>query len=129
MCQLPLTPAAAQPAGSERPPQSAASASAALNVLDVDQVALRLRCSAKTVQALARAGKVPGLKLGRDWVFPVDALNRALCAMAEERATDLRRPTAPVAQLVPNVGARRRSPPALPPLEGTHPRATEGGAR
>lgn len=48
--------------------------------LTTDQAASLLRLHAKRVQALARSGKLPGVRLGRKWLFPRSELIRALQA-------------------------------------------------
>lgn len=60
-------------------------------VLDVGQVSRLLRCSTRTVEDLARAGQLPGLKFGTGgWVFPtsalLDHLNATAAAGAKQRA-------------------------------------------
>ena len=52
------------------------------DILNADQVAELLECERLHVQELARAGKLPGLKLGRGWVFPREALLQRLNEMA-----------------------------------------------
>lgn len=39
------------------------------NVLTTEQLAARLGMTANTVTRLARAGRLPGLRAGRDWRF------------------------------------------------------------
>jgi hypothetical protein len=76
-------------------------------VLTVDDVAAMLQCKDTTVREIAP--QLGGLKFGRDWVFPAEALLEAL----NDRARDAMRPKAPapraVLQTVP-----KRAPPALP---------------
>ena len=38
-------------------------------LIDDDQCAALLRCSKSHLQRLARAGEIPGTKIGRGWVF------------------------------------------------------------
>lgn len=40
-----------------------------LEVIDSEQCAALLRCTADQVEELARAGEIPGLKFGRSWIF------------------------------------------------------------
>lgn len=66
-------------------------------VLDVEQVSLLLRCSTRTVEDLARAGQLPGLKFGTGgWVFParalLDHLNETAAADAAKRKQPYRDP-------------------------------------
>lgn len=93
--------------------------SADQTVLDVDQVAALMRCEPATVRDHARAGDLPGLKWGRDWVFPVGALVRRLDELAITDAARRREPSAPLAVSVPLTAGRsaRRAPPVLPQLD------------
>ena len=89
------------------------------DILNADQVAELLECERLHVQELARAGKLPGLKLGRGWVFPREALLKRLNEMALQPPP--RRP-APVATAVtpitPRGRGRPRTLPVLPALPG-----------
>jgi excisionase family DNA binding protein len=95
--------------------------------LSADQVAQLLLCSPDTVRELARSGQLPGIKLGRDWVFPAGALFARLDALALAQAEERRTPIKPSATLHDIPAARhqatphggrsgRRQPPALPSL-------------
>lgn len=55
-------------------------------VMTPQQVSDLLRCSVRTVEDHARAGTLPGVKFGDGWVFPTDALLRAINKLAEEGA-------------------------------------------
>ena len=96
-------------------------------VLDVDQAAALCRCAPSTVQELARDGQLPGLQLGRDWVFPTEALLQRLNALAIEQAAARRDPPKPSGQLVDikaaGAGDRRgrRAPPKLPAITPAAP--------
>jgi len=71
-------------------------------LLDPTQVAELLKCSVRTVEDHARAGTLPGVKFGDGWVFPSDALLRAVNRMAEEEAARRSRPaTAKARQVKP----------------------------
>ena len=81
----------------------------------VEQVAAMLGCSAKTVQAHARAGHLPGVKFGDDWVFPVGALQQRLDDIALQEAGKRREPAKPAAMVQQlRAGRRERTPPRLP---------------
>ena len=54
-------------------------------VLTAGEAALLLKVSTKTLLKLARAGELPGRKVGRAWRFVRDDL-LALCASREQRA-------------------------------------------
>ena len=51
-------------------------------ILTRDEVAALLDCEPKTVEMKVRAGELPGVKFGRSWVFPRDALMQRLNDMA-----------------------------------------------
>ncbi len=48
--------------------------------LNVEQAAQLLHLNRKRVQALARAGQLPALRVGRKWLFEREALERTLGA-------------------------------------------------
>ncbi len=52
----------------------------------VAQVAHILGCTERTVEDHARAGRLPGLKFGTSWVFPMGALVTRLDEWALEEA-------------------------------------------
>lgn len=78
-----------------------------------DEVAAILHCEAQTVREQARLGELPGVKFGRDWVFPVDALQEALNRIAREQADSRRKKPEPVAVFHPTA---KRALPRLPDL-------------
>ncbi|RYF81148.1 MAG: DNA-binding protein [Comamonadaceae bacterium] len=87
-------------------------------VLRTHDVAELLQCSEEQVELLARGGILPGLKPGRAWVFPCDALLLALGQKALQDAL-LRRGEAPA----PAPATQPTPPkPMLPPSEpaGSH---------
>ena len=67
-----------------------------LQVYTADQAAELLGCSPKTVEEMARDGRLPGLKPGGSWVFPAGALARRLDELAIEEAALRRKRPAPV---------------------------------
>lgn len=91
-------------------------------ILDVAELAGHLHCQPSTVREAARIGRLPGLKFGDDWVFPLGALKEsldlsALGAMLGRKnstppaITDITDITAAVTGL--RVDARRRPMPNL----------------
>lgn len=86
------------------------------------ELAAALGCTPETVQAGALRGDLPGVKFGRGWVFPRDAvleaLNRAARAQAEARAA-VKISAAPAGVAVTPAAkpARRREPVVLPDLQ------------
>lgn len=86
--------------------------------LDTAGCAQLLLCGAETVEELARKGELPGIKIGRAWLFVKADLLAYLAERgrleAEERRQALLAKTktpAPVARLVKQ---RRQTPPTLP---------------
>ncbi|WPG35358.1 helix-turn-helix domain-containing protein [Variovorax sp. EBFNA2] len=67
-----------------------------VRLLTSTEVAELLRCTAQSVEVAARAGRLPGIQYGREWLFPEDALFEALRleALANLKAA-LRAPAAP----------------------------------
>ena len=80
-------------------------------ILSVAEVAALLECREDTVRERAAAGRLPGLKYGRDWVFPTAALLDAIDKQARDEAEARRRPAPRGATLTP---VQRAAPPALP---------------
>lgn len=80
-----------------------------------EECAELLRCTAPQVEELARAGEIPGLKIGRSWLFVRADLLAYLAEKARAEAQERRAMRQPnVAPLT--VKPRRRVPPALPVL-------------
>ena len=67
-------------------------------ILTVKEAADWLQCSTRTVEDLARAGKLPGKVFGEGgWVFPAEAFFRAVNRMAEEEAERRSKPAPHIA--------------------------------
>jgi hypothetical protein len=99
------------------------------------ELAELIDCSPERINTLAAAGELPGLKLGRSWVFPIDALSIALNDLAIKNANS--RKTEPVsvidglalkgeamtaikkADKAAAAAPRRRAPPPLEALLAT----------
>lgn len=79
-------------------------------LLDAAGVAELLHCSVRTVEDQARAGALPAVKFGEGWVFPVEALLRAVNRIAENQALLRAAPAMPLAVKRPLV---RRGRPNL----------------
>lgn len=62
-------------------------------IMTIEEVAVLCQCSTRTVEDHARSSRQPGLKMGDPWVFPSEALMRAINRLAEEEATTRSRPT------------------------------------
>ena len=79
------------------------------DILTDEQVAELLHCHVQTVQEWTRVGKLPGIKPGRSWIYPRQALLDALNEMARAKPESNVR-TLAVAQR----GKPRKVPPLLP---------------
>ncbi|EPD44563.1 hypothetical protein HMPREF9701_00147 [Delftia acidovorans CCUG 274B] len=118
--------------------------SADTEILTVEDLAELFACDKETAAARVKCGDLPGVKVGRGWIIPRQALFERLNEMAREEAAARRAqlgatrdaaqlrgkaaqaasaaPTAaPPAALLPSStpkarGRQRRVPPALPPL-------------
>lgn len=82
--------------------------------IDSEGCAELLRCTASQVEEMARAGAIPGLKIGRGWLFVRHDLLAFLAERARQEAQDRRAKKAPAAANVKTLKPRRRLPPALP---------------
>ena len=85
------------------------------DTIDSDQCAELLHCHVEQVEELARTGEIPGLKLGRSWLFIRADLLAYLAEKARADAQERR------ARRMPSVTSirqkqRRQVPPALPSL-------------
>src|SRR5262245_13163541 len=56
-----------------------------MNTLNAEQAAGLLHLNVKRVQAMARAGKLPAVRVGRKWLFPLEQLESVLGAKAPAR--------------------------------------------
>jgi excisionase family DNA binding protein len=61
--------------------------------MNSSEVGALLRCSERTVEDHARAGRLPAVKFGDGWIFPTEALLRAVNLLAEQEAKKRSRPT------------------------------------
>jgi excisionase family DNA binding protein len=81
------------------------------DLLTVDQVAELFGCTAETIEQETRERRLPGLKLGRSWRYPREALMRVV----NERAlAEMQAPAPNVTPLPQGRRGRRQSPPQLP---------------
>lgn len=79
------------------------------DILTKQQVASLLECEPETVEEKARAGVLPGIKFGRSWVFPREALLTVLNKMAVAGRPVVKAPAV-------HKAAARRQPPRLADL-------------
>lgn len=89
-------------------------------VLRVDEVALLLGCSERTVKDLARDGGLPGLKFGGSgWIFPLQALldhlNESAALQMCMRYEDTRNDGTPPISAVPPLDWHNTNPSSFPP--------------
>jgi len=84
----------------------------ASDIIDSEQCAALLRCTSKRVEELARVGEIPGLKIGRNWLFVRDDLLAYLAEKAREEAQERRIKRQPHAPL-PMAKPHRQTPPVL----------------
>jgi excisionase family DNA binding protein len=80
----------------------------------VDQVAELFDCSADTVEQETREGRLPGIKLGRAWRFPREALLQVLNERALAEMERKAPPPPGVTPLPQGRRGRRQTPPQLP---------------
>lgn len=86
-----------------------------MDTIDASECADLLRCSADQVEEMARAGDLPGLKIGRAWLFVRADLLAFLAERARDEAQARRSKRSPSVQ-APQVKSRRRVAPVLPSL-------------
>jgi len=66
-------------------------------LMDAPAVAQLLKCSERTVEDHARSGRLPAVKFGDGWMFPAEALLRAVNRLAEDEAARRAKPALPTA--------------------------------
>jgi hypothetical protein len=87
-----------------------------LNVYETSELAAAFECAETTIEEAARAGLLPGIKLGRAWRFPAGALARRLDELALEQAQLRREGKEPAA--IGHAPPDEKKPPRLPKLPG-----------
>jgi excisionase family DNA binding protein len=80
-------------------------------IIDADQCAELLLCTRQQVKARARPGDLPGLKIGRSWLFARADLLEYLAE--KDRADALARRTKHAPSIAPIFRRRRNIPPSL----------------
>lgn len=78
-------------------------------IYNVTQVAELLGCTEEIVAERINTGDLPGVKFGRSWVIPEEALRARLNEKALQEASDRREPR--------RIMRKRRVPPELPSIE------------
>ena len=76
-----------------------------------DECAELLRCTSEQIEAMARSGDIPGLKIGRAWLFLKNDLLDYLAERARLEAQDRRAKRQPNVKMLPK--SRRQTPPLL----------------
>lgn len=93
------------------------------DVLTTDEVAALLRCEPETVEERTRQRELPGVKYGRSWMYPREALMQVLNRIAlmhleptsKAQVSSASKPMRMVAPPAPKSSrSHRRSPPPLP---------------
>lgn len=80
--------------------------------IDSEACATLLHCTPEQIEELARAGEIPGLKLGRSWLFVRADLLAYLAEKARLEAQERRAKRQPGVRMI-TAKPRRRQPPAL----------------
>ena len=91
----------------------------ATETITADQCADLLRCTANQVEELTRKGELPGIKIGRSWIYVkadlLDYLAERARSEAAERRLDIQgQVNKASANVTPQIRPRRGAPPALP---------------
>lgn len=89
------------------------------DILSAEDVAQLLRCDGTTIEEHARKGELPGVKIGRSWIFPRVALIEAINNLARDQAASRRSGRGATPQAVAKsapASKTRKTPPALPSL-------------
>lgn len=89
------------------------------DILTTGQTARLLRCQPQTIEAAARRRELPGLKFGREWVFPraalLEVLNRKALAALRPEPDAHAQDGNPTSKAVPPMPPARRGGRRLPP--------------
>lgn len=73
-------------------------------ILEAAGVAELLKCSARTVEDRARAGTLPGVKVGESWIFPTVALLESINEQARANLVREReKPTVVAKRALPSI--------------------------
>ena len=86
-----------------------------IETIDSEECAALLRCTSEQVEELARAGEIPGLKIGRSWLFVRSDLLAYLAEKARHEADERRTKRQPGVIPITSKLKRRQPPPLLLP--------------
>ena len=89
-------------------------------ILNVEELSELLHCQPSSVRAAARAGHLPGIKYGEDWVFPLEAVLKVLNEQALDQAKERRAPPKPVSVYVGMSQESRRNSRTRPAPDLSH---------
>ena len=91
--------------------------------ITAESLAEVLECTLETINSEAARGALPGLKIGRSWIFPIEALEESLNERARREAEKRRQPRAgacsptpapcPIPTTAPAPKGRRKALPSL----------------
>lgn len=87
--------------------------------INAAQCAELLQCNEATVEELTRKGELPGIKIGRSWIYVKNDLVQYLAEKARAEAEARResvRASMQATPITPKVKPRRQVAPALPAL-------------
>jgi excisionase family DNA binding protein len=87
------------------------------DVINSEECAVLLHCTSELVEEMARAGELPALKIGRNWIFLRADLLVFLAEKARQEALE-RRSKHAAGPVVPPLPKPRRAPPVLPTVPG-----------
>lgn len=83
-------------------------------ILTVDDLAELFACDKETAAARLTSGDLPGVKVGRGWIVPRQALFERLNEKAREEASARRAQHVPPADISKQQGKRADTPTAIP---------------
>lgn len=84
------------------------------DILSTQEVAELLECESKTVEEKLRRGELPGVKLGRSWMCPRQALFETLNELAKKNLAEHLGAAPPIAGLTNSQRGKRHTAPTLP---------------
>lgn len=83
-------------------------------ILTADEAAALFDCETRTVEDCLRAGKLPGVKIGKSWVLPTKALLETVNDLARENLSIRVKDPKPFPTYTPKGKGRKEPPKAVP---------------